>query len=44
MEILLLSSKPYLMAIGVTPFFKIILPYFAVSPVMRTAKACFALS
>ncbi len=29
---------------GVTPFFKIIFPYFAVSPVITTAKADFARS
>jgi len=29
---------------GVTPFFKIIFPYFAVSPVITTAKAFLALS
>ena len=31
-------------AIGVTPFFKMMLPYFAVSPEMTTAYAFFARS
>ncbi len=44
MSVLLVLSNSYFPTMGVTPFLKIMFPYLAVSPVITTAKASFALS